>query len=52
MGFASLYRSYKVLAHKPRIASHVGGQYRSQLALDPDWPFLHHCPQSAKSNTV
>jgi hypothetical protein len=28
--------------HEPRIASHVGGHYRRQPALDPDWPLLHH----------
>ena len=35
-----------VVMHKSRIASHVGGQYRRQPALDPDWPLLHHGPQS------
>ena len=28
--------------HEPRIASHVGGQYRRQSAVDPAWPLLHH----------
>jgi hypothetical protein len=32
--------------HKSRIASHVGGQYRRQPAIDPDWPLLLHGPQS------
>src|SRR5262249_16812298 len=35
-----------VIVHEPRVASHVGGQYRRQLALDPDWPLLHHGPQT------
>ena len=39
-------RSLFVAMHKSRIASHVGGQYRRQPALDPDWPLLHHGPQS------
>src|SRR5262249_49147345 len=34
-----------VAMHKPRITSHVGGQYRRQLALDRDWPLLRHGPQ-------
>ena len=38
-------RSLFVTVHEPRIARHVGGQYRRQPALDPDWPFLHHDPQ-------
>jgi hypothetical protein len=42
-------RSFFVIVHEPRIASHVGGQYRRQSALDPDWPFLHHGPQSNQS---
>src|SRR5712672_3132261 len=33
-----------VMMHEPRIASHVGGQYRRQPTLDPDWPLLHHGP--------
>src|SRR6516162_6772507 len=33
-----------VVMHEPRVASHVGGQYRRQPALDPDWPLLHHGP--------
>jgi hypothetical protein len=32
--------------HEPRITGHVGGQYRRQPALDPDWPLLHHGLQS------
>ena len=39
-------RSLFVIVHEPRIASHVGGQYRRQPTLDPDWPLLHHGPQS------
>src|SRR6267142_3320703 len=35
-----------VIVHEPRVASHVGGQYRRQPALDPDWPLLHHGPLS------
>ena len=31
-----------VMVHEPRIASHVGGQYRRQPAFDSDWPLLHH----------
>ena len=34
--------SFFVIVHEPRIASHGGGQYRRQPALDPDWPLLHH----------
>ena len=33
-------RSLFVMVHEPRIASHVGGQYRRQPALDPDWPLF------------
>jgi hypothetical protein len=39
-------RGLFVMVHEPRVASHVSGQYRRQPALDPDWPFLHHGPQS------
>src|SRR5215831_18773256 len=39
-------RSLFVIMHEPRVASHVGSQYRRQLALDPDWPLLHHGSQS------
>jgi hypothetical protein len=35
-------RSLFVDVHKPRVASHVSGQYRRQPALDPPWPLLHH----------
>ena len=35
-------RSLFVIVHKARIASHVGGQYRRQPAVDPAWPLLHH----------
>jgi len=38
-------RSLPVMVHEPRIASHVGDQYRRQPALDPDWPLLNHGPQ-------
>jgi hypothetical protein len=38
--------------HKPRIASDVSGQYRRQPALDPDWPLLHHGPQSNLSHIL
>jgi hypothetical protein len=41
-GVSSLF----VIVHKPRITSHVGGQYRRQSPFDPDWPLLHHGPQS------
>src|SRR5260370_302357 len=41
-----------VLVHKPRIASDVSGQYRRQPALDPDWPLLHHGPQSNLQHMV
>jgi hypothetical protein len=39
-------RSFFVAMHEPRITSHIGSQYRRQSALDPDWPLLHHGPQS------
>jgi hypothetical protein len=39
-------RSLFVIVHEPRVASHVGCQYRRQPALDLDWPLLHHGPQS------
>lgn len=38
--------------HEPRIASHIGGQYRRQSTLDPDWPLLHHGPQSNLSAII
>src|SRR5262245_741294 len=38
--------SFFVIVHEPRIASHVGSQYRRQPPLDPDWPILHHGPPS------
>jgi hypothetical protein len=41
-----------VIVHEPRIANHIGGQYRRQLALDPDWPFLHHGPQTCLRDTL
>ena len=31
---------------KPRIARHVSGQYCRQPTFNPDWPILHHVPQS------
>jgi hypothetical protein len=37
-------RTLFVIVHEPRVAGHVGGQYRGQPALDPDWPLLHHDP--------
>jgi len=33
-------RGLFIIMHEPRVASHVGGQYRRQPALDPDWPLL------------
>jgi hypothetical protein len=41
-GMSSLFIS----VHEARVASHVGGQYRRQFAPNPDWPLLHHSPQS------
>jgi hypothetical protein len=35
-------RSLFIIVHEARVASHVGGQYRRQPALYPDWPLLHH----------
>src|SRR5262245_28460463 len=35
-------RGFLGIVHEPRIASHIGCQYRRQPALDPDWPLLHH----------
>jgi hypothetical protein len=32
--------------HETRIANDVGSQYCRQPAFDPDWPLLHHDPQS------
>jgi hypothetical protein len=43
-------RSLFVIVHEPRVASHVGGQYRRQPALD--WPFLHHGPQTCLQHTL
>jgi hypothetical protein len=40
------------MVHEPRIASHVGSQYRRQPALDPDWSFFHHAMQSNPQRTV
>src|SRR5260370_16818314 len=31
-----------VIVHEPRVASHVGGQYRRQPTLDPAWRLLRH----------
>ena len=45
-------RSLFVIVHEPRVASHVGGQYRRQPALDPDWLLLHHGAQSNRQDTV
>src|SRR6185369_13777209 len=44
-------RSLFVIMHEPRVASHVGSQYRRQPALHPDWPLLHHGPQSNRHST-
>src|SRR6476659_598430 len=41
-----------VAVHEPRIASHVGGQYRRQPTLDPDRPFLDHGSQTNPPRTV
>jgi len=41
--------SFFVMVHKPGIASHVGGQYRRQPTLDPEWPLLHHGMQSSSA---
>jgi hypothetical protein len=41
-----------VVVHEPRIASHIGGQYRRQPALDPDWPLLRHGSQSCVQHTL
>src|ERR1700730_167389 len=38
-------RGLFAMVHEPRIAGHVGGQYRRQSAFDPDWRFLHHGSQ-------
>src|SRR5450755_2207598 len=35
-------RSLFVAMHKPRVASHVGGQYRRQPTLNPVWWLLRH----------
>jgi hypothetical protein len=35
-------RSLFIIMHEPRIASHVGGHYRRQPSLDPEWSLLHH----------
>jgi hypothetical protein len=45
-------RSLFVIVHEPRVASHVGGQYRRQPALDPDWPLLHHGSQPNPSRIL
>jgi hypothetical protein len=39
-------RSLFIIVHEPGITGHIGGQYRRQLALDPDWWFFHHGLQS------
>jgi hypothetical protein len=44
--------SFFVIVHEPRIASHIGGQYRRQPALDPDWPFLHHWAPANPMDTL
>ena len=38
-------RSLFVIVHEPRVASHVGCQYRRQPALDPAWRLLRHGTQ-------
>src|SRR5712691_8864893 len=38
-------RSLFVIVHEPRVASHVGGHYRRQPALDPVWWLLRHGTQ-------
>src|SRR5262249_27738987 len=45
-------RSLFVIVHEPRVASDVGGQYRRQPALDPDWPLLHHGPQPNRQHLL
>src|SRR6516164_7679574 len=44
--------SLLIIVHEPRIASHVGCQYRRQPALDPDWPLLHHSSQPNSQPTT
>src|SRR5262249_53439989 len=39
-------RSLFVMVHEPRVASHVGGQYRRQPALEPAWRLLRHGTQN------
>src|SRR5262249_40083230 len=34
-----------IMVHQPRVASHVGSQYRRQPALDPVWRLLRHGSQ-------
>src|SRR6266568_3973489 len=45
-------RSLFVAVHEPRVASHVGGQYRRQPTFNPDWPLLHHGMQSNPQLTL
>ncbi len=45
-------RSLFVIVHQPRIASHVGGQYRRQPALYPDWPLLHHRIETSRLRVI
>src|SRR5690242_12939833 len=45
-------RSFLIIMHKPRIASHVCGQYRRQPALDPAWRLLRHSSRSLAWDTV
>jgi hypothetical protein len=35
-----------IMMHQPRIARNVSSQYCRQLALDANWPLLHHGPIS------
>src|SRR6267142_1018010 len=44
-------RSLLVVVHKPRIASHIGGQYRRQPAPDPNWLLLNHRKQSHRDTS-
>jgi hypothetical protein len=45
-------RSLFVMVHEPGIASHVGGQYRRQPTLNPDWPLTRHGTQSNPLHNV
>src|ERR1700693_260444 len=45
-------RSLFVAMHKPRVDSHVSGQYRRQPTFNPDCPLLHHGMQSIPQLTL